>query len=144
MKSDRSTRRRTSLSGPFTARVKRRRRSRRAPWAAAALASILAAPVAAQPQIGSSSSASIGISVSVAPSFGLMPDGPGARDESGYCLATNGEQMTLPVQLVETSSSEQEAEAIKTLAWCDDTRAERRGDVAKPKRAGIIIIIRPE
>ena len=73
-----------------------------------------------------------------------MPDGPVARDESGgYCLATNGEPMTLPIRLVETSSNEQEVEATNRLAWCGDARADHWNDVAKPKRAGMLII-RPE
>jgi hypothetical protein len=145
MKGAKSIRRKSGVSGPFTPKGKRKMASgTRAQWVAAVACSLLSAPVAAQPQTGSTSSASVGISVSVAPSFKLMPDGPTVKNDAGYCIATNGEQMTLPVLLVEASGGAQAAGVSNPLPWCDAGHAASQDDDAKTRKPAVTLIIRPE
>jgi hypothetical protein len=143
MKSSKSIRRKSSVSGPFTPTGKRGSRPRRARWIAAAIGFLLAAPLAAHPQTGSTSSASVGISVSVAPSFKLKPSEEAAQNGAGYCIATNGEHLSLPVLLVDPSGGQQSAGAASALPWCGAGQAELRDDATTLKPAGLLII-RPE
>lgn len=142
MKTTKSIRRKSSVSGPFTPTGKRGNRPRRARWIAAA-GSLLAVPLAAQPQSGSTSSASVGISVSVAPSFKLKPSEEPTKNGDGYCIDTNGEQLFLPVVLVDPGRGQQSTRAAEALSWCGADRA-APGDQGKTPATTGLRIIRPE
>ena len=86
----------------------------------------VAEPAAARPQIGSSSSASVTISVSVAPHYGLrfQPAGSDPQSWSGpYCMATNGPLPELAVYLLRLPAGRWPAarrspDKIARLPWC--------------------------
>lgn len=143
MKSARSIRRASSVSGAFTATAKIGSQSRHARWVVAVAAALLAAPIAAHPQTGSTSSASVGISVSVAPSFRLMSNEPAAQHEADYCIATNGQQLTLPILLVDANGSQQATDPASALPWCGVGQGKFRDDAKRPRPPGILIV-RPE
>jgi len=95
----------------------------------AALLLLISEPAAARTQMGSSSSTSIGISLSVAPRFGLRtsatPIGvkttPTAQPDS-YCMAANGPLTFLPVMLVRESAQSRPVRAgeerVEQLSPC--------------------------
>ena len=107
MRADRSSCSRAWLAG---SRVNHRRR-----LAAACLVSIASCPVAAKApeETGPTTSASIGISVSVARRYGLSVNGA-ASEQQGlkqpvrgkYCIASNENEMRLPVMLILVSGRE--------------------------------------
>jgi hypothetical protein len=111
---------------------------------------ILATPAAARPEMGPSSSASIGISVSVAPNYGLKAERSGLHELSSasggrFCIATNGRPSALPVALVR-SSSRQSSEASEELPWCQPGRdlTERNEERGAGSRNFTLLLIRPE
>jgi hypothetical protein len=101
--------------------------------AMAGLLAVLVAPGAAHagPETGSSSSASVDISLSVAARYGLQASGAGSQGSSlreagpsQFCIATNGQSTPLPVMLVWPSAGQgpqgdrrQEETAVQ-LSWC--------------------------
>jgi hypothetical protein len=114
------------LFGAYTARG-RRGSSPCAPgaWQAAAASLLLVAmavPAAANPRIGPTSSASVEISVSVAPSFKLASREPllgDSKKPANYCIATNGEPMALPVLLIQMDDGSGRDQAANPLSWCE-------------------------
>lgn len=76
----------------------------------------------ANPQIGPTSSASVGISLSVAPRFELEANptdaviGLDAAGTGGFCIRTNGSPTLLPIMLVR---DEVAIQAVHKLAWCE-------------------------
>lgn len=114
----------------------------------------LGEPAAAHPQVGPTSSTIVGISLSVAPKYGLRANEAGTRalegGTAGFCMTTNGQPMNLPVQLVRDRPGEPVAgrtfkEAAAQLYWC--TAGHRtiesidRGDHGEE---AALLIVRPE
>lgn len=131
----------SSVSRRFTPTGKRESGTWQARSIAAAAGWLLTAPLAAQPQIGSTSSASVEISVSVASSFRLKPSEEPARNGAGYCIDTNGEQLFLPVLLVDPSGGQQSAGVASALPWCN--AGQEPPHVGAPTQTGLRIV-RPE
>ena len=105
-------------------------------------------PAAANTEVGSTSSASVGISVSVVPSFRLASTEPlldKSINPAGYCIATNGEPMTLPVLLVQANDGKVSDRSANQLPWCDAGTGRQQdqtdANYRKPLR---LLIIRPE
>jgi hypothetical protein len=124
----------------------------------AALLLILApVPAMARSEMGQTSSATIGISLSIAPKFGLgiprlqtpilehAAAGPGA-----LCMATNGRPTLLPILLVRSPAGKAmagnaEKESAQPLGWCasgSDIDAPRAG--GEWKGLSRLLIVRPE
>jgi len=151
---DLASRRKSGLSGAFTPIGKRQKAPRvldAGPSIAAAslLFLALAEPAAANPRIGPTSSASVEISVSVAPSFKLASSAS-ARQElktATYCIATNGEQMALPVLLVQANSGEAldpSAGTANPLPWCNANGRPHDQAYAEDRMRRGLLLIRPE
>lgn len=155
------TRAQSGASSQFTFLSKRWARPRLGSGLAAgagAILMLLALPdqVAARPQIGPTSSASIKISVSVAPRFGLGAGAPAIHDmESAtagagrFCLAVNGRPTDLPVMLVwpstgQTSPVHMGKERVEQLIPCNSARAPEAADRQVDTSASGLLIIRPE
>ena len=152
MKDSKASPGKSRLSGAFTPTGKRWKQPgihHRCQGAVAAslLLWTFAAPAAAT---GPASSASVGISVSIAPSFRLASSGPTLQPSTGraagasYCIATNGKPLSLPILLVQASGS-QPAETANPLPWCDDGIGRQPDQrVAENPRDFRLLIIRPE
>ena len=82
----------------------------------------LALPSAALPQIGPTSSASLGIAVSVAPKYELRTNKPRTALKSataGFCISTNGKPAHLPVLLIrQRADARTRPEAAAKIEWC--------------------------
>ena len=142
------------FSGEFTLFGKPRLAPHRAAWlrslSAALVAMALAGPAFARPELGPDSSASVAISLSVAPKYGLRIGGLPARTDEmtapgRLCMATNAQPETLPVLLVETGPGSS-GQAGEQLLWCAldgsaAVRVAKRGAGATTAR---LLIIRPE
>lgn len=119
---------------------------------------VMATPVHARPQIGPTSSASVEISLSVAPNYALRTEEPAIRiPESGasgsgiFCIATNGQPMPLPIMLVRPLAGQAEADGTATewtieLPWCGAGGAAvpAPADQGNDAMAPGAFIIRPE
>jgi hypothetical protein len=101
----------------------------------------------ANPHIGPTSSASMGISLSVASRFELKANptetalGFKSSGPTSFCMATNGSPTLLPITLVwieDRQVAPQPAERLSWCAWKDGPPQAGRGD-----RTGAILI-RPE
>ena len=109
---------------------------------------LLAWPAAADPGIGPTSSASVGISISVAPQFRLGTGGwPRHVDRiatsGGFCIATNSRPAALPVLLVRSGPSQ--PETIEKLPECDlGGRAVTPVAVRRSGTSLELFILRPE
>jgi hypothetical protein len=125
------TRSKSRLAGGFTLAGKRRASAsaRVGTWSVGAYLMLVAlgAPAAAFPNMGPTSSASVGISVSVAPKYGLRANELGIRaledGTAGLCMATNGPPIDLPVRLVRQTADVSSAGwmakgAADELHWC--------------------------
>jgi hypothetical protein len=101
---------------------------------------LAAATAGARSPIGPSSSASIEIRVSVAPSYALKTDRTAPAD-ARYCLAASAVTRTLPILLVRPASSEAQRpeERAAALGLCE--AAIGRIDI---DRDSGLLIIRPE
>lgn len=112
-----------------------------------------AAAAAERPQRGPTSSASVKISLSVAPRYGLKRTSAavgrqlaGAAGPGTLCISTNGPQTLLPVMLVRSATgddgSPQSGDETDRLAWCglDGGALENAPD----RINGGSLIIRPE
>lgn len=143
------------LSGEFTVAGKCRRLFVTPPAAASVALVLLLAfadPAMARSQIGPTSSASVSISVSVAPKIGLgtlAPPVDATVGPSSFCLTTNGRPMALPIMLVWTPEqptlAREGQERVEQLRTCNVgggpvQGADRRGESLAPR----LFIVRPE
>lgn len=135
---------RSGRKGKFTLSGKR---------GAVAVLLALSAPTvleAAQPGIGPTSSARVGISVSVAAKFGLatvrrQAGTAGAREAASYCVESNGRPALLPILLVRPDQEKGE-EAFGQLMTCDRASGQL-GQESPPgtdARVQGLLIVRPE
>jgi len=156
MTDDKASRSQSGISGAFTQNGNRGNPPRaQHVWPGVAAASLLllfavAQPAAAHPPIGPTSSASVEISVSVAPSFKLASNASASQEPKAapYCIATNGEQMALPILLVPASNSEARDSSggnANPLGWCgrDDGLQVSQARTGDGMPAGLVLI-RPE
>lgn len=145
----------STLAAGFTFRGKRRL-TRKSPAPARRTLSIvlsflLVAPADARSELGSTSSASVRISLSVAPKYALgitrppieAPTPVGSRT---WCLATNGQAMTLPVLIIRSGPGQPSQDDGYPLGSCSsDTTSVRAstlegGGGIEPR----LFIVRPE
>jgi hypothetical protein len=139
------------VPGRFTFSGKGRAAVRAAAWPAAAstafLALLLTGPAPARAEIGPTSSASVGIQISVAPKFGLAsrPQAMASGFSGRYCIDTNGERMALPILLIQSSPG-QSREASEPLPWCRPEGSAAVGNAERDAgdRVSSLLIIRPE
>jgi hypothetical protein len=114
----------------------------------------VAGPAAAVQQIGPTSSAIVGISLSVAPKYGLRDNAVGIdaleSEAANFCIATNGRPTGLPIHLawqtVDVSAAGRNvAEAVAQLDWCAaggrSIQSIDRGDHGEE---AALLIVRPE
>jgi hypothetical protein len=152
MTHDTASRNKPGLSGAFTSRGKRGASTWfKGAWPGAAaflLFLTLATPAAADPQLGPTSSASVGISVSVAPGFRLAPTISMLEEtniSAAYCIATNGAPTALPILLVQPNDGDAGDRPANRLPWCeagkDPPQGQARAEVSSPAK---LLIIRPE
>lgn len=104
----------------------------------------LAGPAAADPGIGPTSSASVGISVSVAPRYGLASGGSSTQSHQAatpgsYCIATNLSLAGLPVFVVRSGPDQREA--VERLAGCEPGNSAVLRDAAQGLE---LLMVRPE
>ena len=116
----------------------------------------LSAPAIAGPNIGPTSSAKIGISLSVAPRFTLAAAAPTLRaarsGEAGrLCIASNGQPMLLPVMLVRLPMdglpvSQVAGERVERLQRCDAARLDllEAPQASEFGEAPALLIVSPE
>ena len=154
MTHDKASRSQFGIAGAFTQNGKCGKLPVQDVWPAAAATSLLlfaiAQPAAANPPIGPTSSASVEISLSVAPSFRLASNASAGQERKAapYCIATNGEQMALPIMLVPANDSEARDSSggnANPLGWCgrDDGAQVSQARTEDRTRAGLVLI-RPE
>jgi len=152
------TRGKSWFAGEFTYRGKRRTPAS-APVGVRSIGAILmlvalGQPAAALPQIGPTSSTSVGISLSVAPKYGLRANETGIRaledGASGFCMTTNGQPIDLPVHLVRQTANESAAgrmfkETAAQLHWCAaDGWAIESIDRGDHGEEAALLMVRPE
>lgn len=141
---------RALLSGKFTLAGKCRSKPRPG-WARVGRAMLLLlasvdAASAARLEAGPTSSATIGISLSVAPKYGPKASAPGIHGSvlsRRICLATNGRKTFLPVLLVQVGTGENYSgrgrERIGELGWCGSGY-----NLIEAGKAAGPLIVRPE
>jgi hypothetical protein len=129
---------------------------RRAGAAVATLLVALVDPAAARNDAQPASSASIAITLSVAPAYELKVSEPaiqaarpGAPDPDGLCLATNSERLSLPVLLVRPSTVELGTEggleeSSVPLPWCGSGGGSAFEHLAKASDPPELLLIRAE
>lgn len=113
-----------------------------------------AEPAWALPQIGPTSSISIGISLSVAPKYGLNAKqaaiGAMESGAAGFCMTTNAQPLGLPVHLIRQQAhapapGQMAKETAAQLDWCAvgvrTTESIDRGDRGEE---AALLIVRPE
>ena len=155
MTNDKANRPKSGIAGAFTQNGKRGNPPcAQHVWPGFAAASLLlfavAQPAAANPPIGQTSSASVEISVSVAPSFRLASNASADQEPkaASYCIASNGEQMALPILLVPANDNEVRDSSganANPLGWCGRDNGPLVGQARTEDRtpAGLVLI-RPE
>ena len=121
--------------------------------ATALLLSVLPCPAKARPALedgGPTASASIDISVSVAPRFQLAAaprtsGSIGSSQAHGFCLASNAGETPLPIMLIWPSSGQAEPEKAIQLARCRPTpnRVDLPNHLAGASGEHVLIV-RPE
>lgn len=120
---------------------------------AVCLAISLTGPAAASGDIAPTSSTSVNISVSVAPTYGLGGRRPaqarGGPGPARLCMASNGPPTLLPIMLVRSGPGGS-TEAAQPLAWCgsaggaaEQVEQVEQGAAGAPG-ASALLIIRPE
>lgn len=155
MSDEGTARKKAHLSAKFTLGGK----SKRAPFSGPGMTPTLIAPLlflaltgpaTARQETGQTASASISISISVAPRFGLrakpssiQPLEDGAADGPGFCIATNGQYPALPVHLVRAKIEGKgfQAHQDELLPRCGASSDRPKGSrPAKPLATGLILI----
>ena len=152
MTNDNARYRRLAFSGMFTAKGKRgTSRWIQGAWPSAAdsflLLLTLTMPAAAKTQVGSTSSESVGISVSVVPSFTLASSEPLDKsiNPASYCIAINGQPMALPVLLVQANDGNANDRSADPLPRCEAGKGGPLHQTHVNDRERLrLLIIRPE